>query len=137
MSDNFNIQGLDHVAIRVMDFDVSIAWYEKVLNLKKYQLEKWDPFPIFLMAGKCGVALFPAENTDLPIDPNSKHVKIDHFAFNVDHENYEKAKAQFHKLGIPFIEKDHYYFHSVYLNDPDGHTVELTTLAVEEDEFYK
>jgi len=137
MSDSFKIRALDHVAIRVKDFASSIAWYEKVLGLKKYQLEKWEPYPIFLMAGRCGVALFPAENFESTLDPNSKHIKIDHFAFNVDRDNYDKAKEQFNKMEITFIEKDHHYFHSVYLTDPDGHIVELTTIAIDEDEFYK
>lgn len=137
MSDSFKIRALDHVAIRVKDFASSIAWYEKVLGLKKYQLKKWDPYPIFLMTGRCGVALFPAENSELALDPNSKHTKIDHFAFNVDRDNYDKAKEQFNKMEISFIEKDHHYFHSVYLTDPDGHIVELTTIAFDEDEFYK
>lgn len=137
MSDSFNIQGLDHVAIRVKDFNTSIAWYEKVLGLKKYQLEKWDPYPVFLMAGKCGVAIFPAESSKEALDPNSKHTKIDHFAFNVDGENYNKAKEKFDKMEIPYIEKDHHYFHSIYLNDPDGHIVELTTLVIAPESFYQ
>ena len=32
----FNINFLDHVAIRVKDMDVSIEWYSRVMGLKKY-----------------------------------------------------------------------------------------------------
>ncbi len=32
--------------------------------------------------------------------------------------------------------QDHHYFHSLYTADPDGHTVELTTLVVAEEDFY-
>ena len=32
---------LNHVAICVKDMNESIDWYQKVLGLKKYQLEKW------------------------------------------------------------------------------------------------
>ena len=31
----FQIEYLDHVAIRAMDIDVSAKWYEEVLGLKK------------------------------------------------------------------------------------------------------
>ncbi|MGB5355176.1 MAG: VOC family protein, partial [Eudoraea sp.] len=59
MSSNntFEIDFLDHVAIRVKDLKVSEAWYEKVLGLKKYQLDEWGPFPVFMLAKKSGVAL--------------------------------------------------------------------------------
>jgi len=55
------IKFLDHVAIRVTDLRVSAAWYEKVLGLKKYQLAKWGEYPIFMLAKKSGIALFPAD----------------------------------------------------------------------------
>ena len=53
--------------------------------------------------------------------------RIDHFAFNVSNEDFELAKAHFERMGIEFKAQDHYYFHSLYVRDPDGHTVELTT----------
>ena len=127
---------LDHVAIRVKDIKASAAWYQQVLGLKKYQLPEWGDFPIFLLAGKSGVALFPARSSDKEMDPSSKNVKIDHFAFNVDKENFEKAERRYTELGLEFSFQDHHYFHSIYTRDPDGHVVELTTLVVAESEFY-
>jgi catechol 2,3-dioxygenase-like lactoylglutathione lyase family enzyme len=132
----FNINFLDHVAIRVKDLNVSIVWYSKVLGLKKYQLEKWGEFPIFMLSGKSGVALFPAHLEHDKINLESKHVKIDHFAFNVSNEAFKKAKNHFNLLGEPFQFQDHHYFHSIYLKDPDNHTVELTTLMIDEADFY-
>ncbi|MEE9362419.1 MAG: VOC family protein [Cellulophaga sp.] len=128
----FKIDGLDHIAIRVKDMEASIAWYEKVLGLKKCKLEKWGDFPIFMLAGKVGVALFPANTTDVKLDATSKNVKIDHFAFNVTNENFEKAKNRYTELGLEYHIQDHFYFHSIYTKDLDGHTVELTTLVVDE-----
>ena len=130
------IEFLDHVAIRVTDMEASAKWYEKVLGLKRYQLPEWGPFPIFLLSGKSGIALFPADSSDTKLDPNSKNVKIDHFAFNVTNENFEKAKKRYVELNLEFIIQDHHYFDSIYTKDPDGHTVELTTIKVDEREFY-
>lgn len=130
------IEFLDHVAIRVTDMEASAAWYEKVLGLKRYKLPKWGSFPIFLLSGKSGIALFPANTEDAKLDSTSKNVKIDHFAFNVTNENFEKAKKKYAELKLKFEVKDHHYFDSIYTKDLDGHTVELTTLKVNEQEFY-
>lgn len=136
-NDAIEINFLDHVAIRVKDLDVSVAWYQNVLGLKKYQLPEWGEFPIFMLSGKSGVALFPAKLEDPQLELNSRNVKIDHFAFNVTQENFEKAKQKFTDLNINFEFQDHHYFHSIYTKDPDGHTVELTTIVVDETEFFK
>ena len=131
------LEFLDHVAIRVTDMEASAQWYEKVLGLKRYHLPEWGDFPIFLLSGKSGIALFPANTADSKLDSTSKNVKIDHFAFNVTHENFERAKKRYAELNLDFDVQDHYYFDSIYTKDPDGHTVELTTIKVNEQEFYK
>jgi catechol 2,3-dioxygenase-like lactoylglutathione lyase family enzyme len=131
------IEFLDHVAIRVTDMEASAIWYEKVLGLKRYQLPEWGDFPIFLLSGKSGIALFPAIASDTKLEQTSRNVKIDHFAFNVSNENFEKAKKRYTELNLAFDIQDHHYFDSIYTKDPDGHTVELTTIKVKEQDFYK
>ena len=132
----FEIDRIDHVAIRVKDIKASAKWYEKVLGLKRYQLSKWGEFPIFLLSGNAGVALFPANQDDPYLEPSSRNVKIDHFAFHVSNENFVKAVAHYKNLGLVYTFKDHYYYHSIYTKDLDGHTVELTSLVVAEDTFF-
>lgn len=136
-NDNIHIEFLDHVAIRVKDVNLSAQWYEKVLGLKRYQLPEWGDVPVFMLSGKSGVALFPAKTIDPAVDPLSKNIKIDHFAFHVTRDNFEKAKIRYLRLNLEFQLQDHYYFDSIYTDDPDGHTVELTTLKVRAQEFYK
>ena len=136
MEDKFKLAFLDHVAIRVKDLQISAEWYQEVLGLKKYQLPEWGVFPIFMLSNKTGVALFPANTDDSPLDPLSRNVKIDHFAFNVTKENFELAQKRYTDLKLDFTIQDHHYFHSIYTKDPDGHTVELTTIVVDEKAFY-
>jgi len=132
----FDINFLDHVAIRVKNMDNSIEWYDRVMGLKKYQLELWGAFPIFMLAGKTGVAIFPANLEHDKNNPLSRNIKIDHFAFNVSNLDFKKAQAHFKSVGEDFHFQDHHYFHSIYLKDPDNHTVELTTLLADETTFY-
>ncbi|MEJ2585210.1 MAG: VOC family protein [Robiginitalea sp.] len=134
---NFKIDFLDHVAIRVQDMEASANWYEEVLGLKRYQLPQWGDYPIFMLAGTSGVALFPARMQDPQVDPASRNVKIDHFAFHVGREAFMQAQRHFESLEQEFQFQDHHYFHSIYTKDPDGHTVELTTLLVEPEDFYQ
>jgi catechol 2,3-dioxygenase-like lactoylglutathione lyase family enzyme len=133
---SFNINFLDHVAIRVKDIPISIEWYARVMGLKKYQFEQWGDFPIFMLSGKSGVAIFPANLKHETFNQESRNVKIDHFAFNVSKEDFKKAQDYFNTINEPFKFQDHHYLHSIYLKDPDGHTVELTTLLVDEDKFF-
>lgn len=132
MPEQLKLNFLDHVAITVRDLEISAQWYASVLNLKRYELEAWGKFPIFMLAGKTGVALFPAKK-----GPNTiPEVRIHHFAFNVDAANFQLARQRYEQLQIDYGFQDHYYFHSIYTLDPDGHKVELTTLVVPENDFY-
>lgn len=134
---DFELKFLDHVAIRVKDMETSAKWYEKTLGLKRYELAKWQPYPIFLLAGKTGIALFPADLEDDQIPMLSRNVKIDHYAFQLSREDLDKAIRHYEKLGLDYDFQDHHYFHSVYTTDPDGHKVELTALVVPSNEFYQ
>ena len=123
----FDLNFIDHVAIRSVDFQKSIDWYQRVLGLSRADFPEWKNYPVFMNSGGFGVAIFPANTNDPEIVKHSKNSRIDHFAFNVSNEDFELAKKHFERMGIEYKEQDHYYFHSVYLKDPDGHTVELTT----------
>lgn len=130
------LQSLDHVAIRVKDLERSANWYEEVLDLKRCTFAAWGPFPIFMLSGKTGVALFPAKTANPQPLGSKDWLKIDHFAFNVDRTNFQKAQQRYEEMGLVYDFQDHVFFHSIYTLDPDGHKVELTTIVVDESVFY-
>jgi len=100
------------------------------------QTQIMGEFTIFLLSGKSGIALFPANLDNPEVNQSTLNIKIDHFAFNVTNEYFERARHRYEELGFQYQFKDHFYFHSIYTYDPDGHTVELTTIRVSEDDFY-
>jgi len=132
----FQINFLDHVAIKVRDINVSIEWYERVLGLKRCILPEWGNYPVLMLAGKTGVAIFPLKLSEVSSIKNIE-AKIDHFAFNVTKDDFEAAKFHYEKIRQEYQFQDHIYFHSIYTKDPDGHTVELTTIMNDDNSVYK
>ena len=121
------LQYLDHVAIYVADMDRSVQWYEQVLGLKKQTFEEWGAYPIFMLAGQFGIAIFPATSEIPNLVKAKRGAHINHFAFRVDAANFKAAQERFDRLEVSFQFQDHHYFHSIYINDPDSYIVELTT----------
>jgi len=108
----FRAQGLDHVALVVADMRRSIAWYADVLGMERRYAGVWDGggHPVVLCNGDACVALFePVEGDLVEADGVNRH---------------------FVELAEPGTEAelwDHTFCHSLYVRDPDGHQVELTT----------
>jgi catechol 2,3-dioxygenase-like lactoylglutathione lyase family enzyme len=124
----FSIENLDHVAILVEDVEKSVQWYKTTLGLQRVLQDIWDNHPAMLFAGNTGVAIFPAKAANLPNPEKSQFRSIDHFAFRVTPDNFQKAQIHFKTLNQPFTYQDHIVYESIYTTDPDGHTVELTML---------
>jgi len=132
----FKLNAIDHVAIRVKDMQKSVNWYTNTLGMKAHKYKEWGEYPIFMIRDKLAVAIFPSNPNVKNSERLSHSIKIDHFAFNVSHEDFKKAQEYFDSIGETFVFQDHHYTHSIYLKDPDKHTVELTTIVVNENEFY-
>jgi catechol 2,3-dioxygenase-like lactoylglutathione lyase family enzyme len=120
------LEALDHVGLTVNDVARSVRWYQEVLGLRRAHQEAWGDLPAVLEANGSGVALFPREAEDPPpaADP------LRHVAFRTSRRGLEAAKAELRARGIAFEERDYGVAWSVYLPDPDGHLVEITTYEV-------
>ena len=126
----FNNEGLDHVAIAVSDIDRSQRFYTEVLGLERTH-EDWD-VPVVLSASGSGLALFPKEMhpSSVPDDAEAPAIRILHIAFRLDREGFDVARESLERDGVAASFSDHGLSHSVYLRDPDGHQIELTTYDV-------
>lgn len=50
-----------------------------------------------------------------------------HIAFRTDRESFERAQQSFPARGIEVRFEDHQIARSIYIVDPDGHQLEITT----------
>jgi catechol 2,3-dioxygenase-like lactoylglutathione lyase family enzyme len=120
------LECLDHVGLTVADVGRSIRWYQEVLGLRCAHEAAWGEFPAVLEANGSGVALFPRDAGDPPPPPDP----LRHVAFRTSRRGLEAAKAELGARGIAFEERDYGVAWSVYMPDPDGHLVEITTYEV-------
>jgi catechol 2,3-dioxygenase-like lactoylglutathione lyase family enzyme len=117
------LEALDHVGLVVSDMSRSVRWYQEVLGLRRAHQEAWGDFPAVLEANGSGVALFPNEDGgSIPVDDPMRHV-----GFRTSRRGLEQAKAELTARGIAYHEGDYGVAWSVYLPDPDGYQVEITT----------
>jgi catechol 2,3-dioxygenase-like lactoylglutathione lyase family enzyme len=121
---------IDHVAITVSDLAVSRAWYQDVLGLERRFEEEWGDVPTMMCAGQTCVALFSSDAPrPLPVDSRNT-LSLRHIAFRVDRANFAAAEARFGELAINIERSDHGIAQSIYVRDPDGHQIEITTYEV-------
>ncbi len=123
----FNNEGLDHVAIGVDDVERSQRFYEETLGLARVH-EAWE-VPIVMAAEGTGIAIFPKE-----LHPSSTADEVEaparrilHIAFRLDRAGFDEARRALDDSGVESLFSDHGISHSIYLHDPDGHQIELTT----------
>jgi len=117
------VLGLDHVVLRVVDLDRSVDFYGRVLGLRvERTLEK--PKLVQLRAGQSLIDLVPAEEGKLA------GRNMDHFALRIRNFDAAALAAHLKRQGVAVGEvHERYgaegYGSSIYIEDPDGNTVEL------------
>ena len=125
----FHVVGLDHVALTVSDRRRSLEWYQRVLGMEQRYQDVWSgPHdPIMVCSGDTCLALFSPDTTNPLPAPDHNVLAMRHFALRLDRRNFERAQFELAEQNIPFSFENHTISHSIYLFDPDGHRVELTT----------
>ncbi len=121
---NFAILGLDHVVLRVADLDRALRFYCEVLGCsEERRLESIGL--VQLRAGAALIDLVPAEGT-----PEVAGGNMDHFCLRIEPFDEADLRAHLAGHGVEVGEVARRYGAeghgpSLYLQDPDGNTVEL------------
>jgi catechol 2,3-dioxygenase-like lactoylglutathione lyase family enzyme len=121
------LEGIDHVALGVRDMERSVKWYIEVLGFERLHEGVWGGVPTFIGKGNTGIALFPASPNAKPTSSSHRELRLLHFAFRANRENFLAAQSELKKRGIDFEFQDHEISHSIYFRDPDSHLLEITT----------
>ena len=132
MAPPFHIGGLDHIVIRVRDMQRMVAFYRDVLDcpVEKVQddLGLWQ-----LRAGRTLIDFVDVEGKLGRIGgapPGKEALNLDHFCLSVEPFDGEAIAAYLRQRGVePGEVKSRYGAEgegpSLYLQDPEGNTVEL------------
>jgi len=127
------INRLDHVGIRVMDFDRSVAFYERLgFSMIRHDLEEH----VVVLKHDSGIEinLLDSGNDDngqrnILMDVENKFPGYTHYAIEVD--SADEAKGFFESIGLEVTEGPITFGDgktSVFIRDPDLNVIEFTQL---------
>ena len=120
---------LDHTIIAAKDVKHTVAFYARILGVKD--------------EGKVGPFTIVRINDSLTLDfVSAKQISSRHFAFAMDHDEFEAAFKRVQEEGIPYGDGPHDLENrrgpgmtlgargegkAVYFRDPNGHVLEIKT----------
>jgi catechol-2,3-dioxygenase len=126
----FTAQRLDHVGFTARDLGRLARWYEEVFGMERVHADAWPDVdgghPLVLCAGAFCIALFAARD-GVPPRPRDPSDPNEHVALALDHANFAQAQRDLAARGIAYETWDHGICDSLYLTDPEGHQIELTS----------
>ena len=144
------IKQIHHVAYRCKDAKETVEFYTKFLNMnfmlaisedRVPSTKEPDPYMHLLLDAGNGniLAFFELPNSpQMGRDENTPEW-VQHIAFELDNEDeLMQAKADLEAQGIKIVgPTDHGIIKSIYLFDPNGHRLELTTVTATAEQLKK
>jgi catechol 2,3-dioxygenase-like lactoylglutathione lyase family enzyme len=121
---------LTHVALTVRDLEVSVPWYEALLDARPVLDEDTEPdfhHTVYLLGGDTLLGLHQHTKPAPPERFSEFRIGLDHVSFGVaDRAQLDKWAARLDELGIEHGEiKDAPYGSGVSFRDPDGIALEF------------
>ena len=115
------VVGFDHVVVNTLNTEALLAFYCDELGLEPVRVDEWRKgevlFPSVRVARETLIDLLPAERTG---------ENMSHFCLVIEPTDLEALAARFpgaHRADGLFGARG--YASSVYVQDPDGNTIEL------------
>ncbi len=129
----FEIAAIDHIVLRTINPDVMIEFYCRVLNCT---LERETEKELGLTQLRAGNALIDIVSVDSKLGnkgggaPTGSSNNMDHFCLRLQPISEDVIRQHLQKNGLEAVEFTRRYGaegfgNSVYIQDPDGNTVEL------------
>ncbi len=118
---SLRVTGIDHVVLHVGDLERSRRFYIELLG---FQVAHESSLQSFLRCGSQQVALFQIRDST-EIHAGSE---MNHMALRLAEGEYEEVKATLEAAGVEVHGRPG-DDHCIYFDDPDGHRLQLLTLA--------
>lgn len=119
-----DLQRIDHVGLNIRDLSTSAEFYSRVFGFGI--IHKWTTT---WMVGNetIRLGLFQRPSAT-PVCNMDNSIAITHVAFRTDAASFVAAQDELRKLGIAFDPpEDTGIAFSIFILDPDGHQLEITT----------
>jgi catechol 2,3-dioxygenase-like lactoylglutathione lyase family enzyme len=115
------VLGLDHVVVNSTDIERALAWYCGELGLQGERVEEWREGAVFFPSVRVNeqtiIDLFPGERTG---------ENVNHFCLVIAPDDLDAIAARFPDARrVDGLFGAQGVASSVYVQDPDGNTVEL------------
>jgi catechol-2,3-dioxygenase len=125
-----SVRGLGEVALRVADLDGMEKFYQNVIGLEL--LRRFERAAFFRLAEGFGghtqiLALFDRTTDPKFVGLNAATTTVDHLAFEIELKDFERERRRLAACGLAVTTAEHGWvqWRSLYVDDPEGNTVEL------------
>jgi catechol 2,3-dioxygenase-like lactoylglutathione lyase family enzyme len=119
-----NLERIDHIGLNIRDLVTSAEFYNKVLGFSV--VHKWTT-TWMVGADTMRLGLFQRPRSG-PLCDIDNMIAITHVAFRTDAAGFSAAQSELRRLGISFEPpQDTGIAYSIFILDPDGHQIEITT----------
>jgi catechol 2,3-dioxygenase-like lactoylglutathione lyase family enzyme len=119
------VTGFDHIVLRCADVEVSLAFYCDELGLEPERVDEWRRGEVLFPS----VRIDPATLIDLFAAPRDGQ-NLDHFCLVIEPTDLDAIAARFPgAVRADGLFGAQGFASSVYLQDPDGNTIELRSYA--------
>jgi catechol 2,3-dioxygenase-like lactoylglutathione lyase family enzyme len=127
------VTGFDHIVLRVADVEVSLAFYCDELGLAAVRVDEWRRgevlFPSVRVDATTVIDLLGTERDGTNPAPGARG-NLDHFCLVIEPTDLDALAARFPgAVRADGLFGAQGFASSVYLQDPDGNTIELRSYA--------